>query len=407
MRINLFEMNPKTVQDGVGLAKIGPGSLFNEMLEGLQEKYGEDQQPLLSEEGDSLVQTLVEDIKKLVSFLTGEMKKGSEETEPHILESLLEQEDTNVVNPMVLLQRLDEFMSLMAEWPINHEHSLSIQQLNQLAKQLKSIVDNPEPRKFTPFNNFLRTDPESNLFFTAVHSESELPELEYSTDKHRESAFGQFVRPGSLPPVNNQIRGEQRFSLGLFPGRQDYREQAVSKISLDRDSPVSMGLTEIHTKQYLSRLLDSGLQEQQGRLLVRKLVSIIRKAHFSNANQTKQMTIRLHPEHLGLLRVELYQKEGEMIARIIASTQMAKKLLDSNVHHLKQGLANQNLQIEKVDVTHHQNIDRHPYSDSRQGQNDQRGEQNNDQAQEENENKGQSLEHFSILLNDALFETEV
>ncbi|MFS0643491.1 flagellar hook-length control protein FliK [Siminovitchia sp. 179-K 8D1 HS] len=404
-------------EDGPLAQKLGkdidpPDSLLLEEDGLLAQKLGKNVEPpasLFLEDDDSVIKKLIEDIQHLVSLLTAEIKQELEPIDPQRLEnmkqSLSELESTEMSDPLHFLQKLDEFISFVAESPMDHGHSISIQQLNQLAERLKSIADNPEGRKFIPFTGFLRTFPEWNNIVGMVQTENEMPESLTLPDKQKDSPFEPFTRPVVLPPANNQSRGEQQLNFGFVSGRQAYQEQAGSRISLDRDIALNTGLTEIHTKQYLSRLLDDGVREQEGRVLVRKLVSILRNAHFSNAHQTKQLTIRLYPENLGFLRVELFQKEGEMVARIIASTQMAKKMLDANLQHLKQGLANQNLQIEKVDVTHYQPAERHPFSDNRQGHNDPQGEQNRDQAQKEN--KENNEQHFTILLNDALFETKV
>lgn len=88
--------------------------------------------------------------------------------------------------------------------------------------------------------------------------------------------------------------------------------------------------------------------------------------------------------------------------RIYANGQ---KLLDSNLQQLKHGLVNHNIQIEKVDVTHQPNIEKHPYFDGKQGQKEQQEEQHSEQTQKEKKEKNE--QHFSIVLNDAIFETEV
>ncbi|WP_050181450.1 flagellar hook-length control protein FliK [Domibacillus robiginosus] len=74
-----------------------------------------------------------------------------------------------------------------------------------------------------------------------------------------------------------------------------------------------------------------------------------------NSNLTKmpngtKMLIKLYPEQLGSLRIELLQQNGVMTAKILSSTQTVKELLEQNAHQLKHAFAQQNVTVEKVDI---------------------------------------------------------
>lgn len=84
---------------------------------------------------------------------------------------------------------------------------------------------------------------------------------------------------------------------------------------------------------------------------VKSFENILNKANFSNANGVQKLLIRLNPENLGSLRIELVQKDGAMIAKILATTAQAKELLDRQVQGLKQAFTNQNIQVEKIDIS--------------------------------------------------------
>ncbi len=79
--------------------------------------------------------------------------------------------------------------------------------------------------------------------------------------------------------------------------------------------------------------------------------NLLSKAKFTNNNGVQRLFIKLNPENLGLLRIELIQKDGMMTAKIIASTKGAKELLDSQLQGLKQSFVNQNLPVEKVEIS--------------------------------------------------------
>ncbi|MFP3499343.1 flagellar hook-length control protein FliK, partial [Pseudomonas sp. SIMBA_059] len=60
--------------------------------------------------------------------------------------------------------------------------------------------------------------------------------------------------------------------------------------------------------------------------------------------------MKLYPENLGSIRIEIFQKDGVLSARLLASTSQAKELLDSQVHQLKTAFAQQNIQMDRIDI---------------------------------------------------------
>ena len=75
------------------------------------------------------------------------------------------------------------------------------------------------------------------------------------------------------------------------------------------------------------------------------------KANFTGANGVNKLLIKLNPEHLGSLRIELIQKDGMMTAKILATSAQAKDMLEKQIHGLKQAFNGQNIQIEKIEVS--------------------------------------------------------
>jgi len=85
--------------------------------------------------------------------------------------------------------------------------------------------------------------------------------------------------------------------------------------------------------------------------LLKSFENILSKAQFTNQNGIQKLLIKLNPENLGTLRIELVQREGVMMARIIASSNGAKELLDGQLHGLKQAFVNQNIPVEKIELS--------------------------------------------------------
>ncbi|WP_257350052.1 flagellar hook-length control protein FliK [Pseudalkalibacillus decolorationis] len=87
---------------------------------------------------------------------------------------------------------------------------------------------------------------------------------------------------------------------------------------------------------------------------VQELTKIINRGRMLTLpNGQTQLSIKLFPEQLGTLDVQIFQRNGEIAAKIIASTAQAKDLIESNLHQLRHSLGGQNIAVDKIEVTHH------------------------------------------------------
>ena len=88
----------------------------------------------------------------------------------------------------------------------------------------------------------------------------------------------------------------------------------------------------------------------QSEALAKEIQNLINRSQLSNSQGTIRLVLKLFPENLGQIRIEVMQKDGMMQARLLATTASGKELLDSNLHQLKTAFAAQNIQMERVDV---------------------------------------------------------
>lgn len=133
--------------------------------------------------------------------------------------------------------------------------------------------------------------------------------------------------------------------------------------------------------------------------LMKQFETILSKSQFLNSGGTQKLFIKLFPEHLGSIRVELFQKDQVMMARIITTTGTAKETLESHVHGLKQAFAAQNLSVDKIEIfqqpsQQERNFNRDPQQQHRQP---------DKQQQEEKKEKAE----FNISFEEVLLNTEV
>lgn len=133
--------------------------------------------------------------------------------------------------------------------------------------------------------------------------------------------------------------------------------------------------------------------------LMREMQMLFKRSNFGQAGGSTRMLIKLYPEHLGQIRIELHETNGVLSARILASTALAKGMLDSQMHQLRNALAQQNLQVERIDVT--QSIQESSKNEREQAFNEQfKREQQEESKQNNNtaEDEDMTFEEFMIEL---------
>lgn len=109
-----------------------------------------------------------------------------------------------------------------------------------------------------------------------------------------------------------------------------------------------------------------------------------------------QMTIRLAPEHLGMLTVKLQQQHGEMVAKIITSTKSAKELVEQSIHQLKQALPSLTIQVDRFEVYGEQMET--SFNRRQEENNHNRFEQDSKKEETENEDEKDSFKaHLNML----------
>lgn len=91
-------------------------------------------------------------------------------------------------------------------------------------------------------------------------------------------------------------------------------------------------------------------QPAQSEALLKEMQAIINKAQISQNQGITRLMIKLYPENLGTLRIELVQQNGMLTARMLASTASGREMIDNQLHQLKQAFVQQGLQVERIDV---------------------------------------------------------
>jgi flagellar hook-length control protein FliK len=132
--------------------------------------------------------------------------------------------------------------------------------------------------------------------------------------------------------------------------------------------------------------------------LLKQFEAILSKSQFLNSGGSQKLFIKLFPEHLGSIRVELFQKDQTIVAKIFTSTGTAKDALESQLSGLKQAFAGQNIAVERIEILQ-QSTPQERFLNKDSGQ---QHRQPDRREQEDGEDKGE----FSLVFEEAQLNAE-
>lgn len=186
-------------------------------------------------------------------------------------------------------------------------------------------------------------------------------------------------------------------SKKLFTEGNSSIEQS-SAIKTDGASGTLGFLPNMTRAEQLVLTMNSPERPVSAEQLMKQFESILAKSQFMNSGGTQKLFIKLFPEHLGSIRIELFQRDQTMMARIITTSGTAKETLESQINGLKQAFAAQNLSVDRIEVTQQQaQQERFLNKDSEQQQ-----RQSDRGQQEKKDDKGD----FNLSFEEALLNTE-
>ena len=135
--------------------------------------------------------------------------------------------------------------------------------------------------------------------------------------------------------------------------------------------------------------------------LIQQFESILSKSQLMNVGGNQKLFIKLYPEHLGALRVELIQKDSTLIAKFMTSTANAKDILESQIQSLKQAFSSQNIQIERIEISQQMNQQERYFNRESQQQQEQRQQREQDKLKQEQD------QTFTLSFEEELLNVEV
>ena len=139
----------------------------------------------------------------------------------------------------------------------------------------------------------------------------------------------------------------------------------------------------------------------QSEVLAKEIQSLLNRSQISNGPGTTKLLLKLYPENLGSIRIEIMQQDGVLSARLLTSTAMGKELLDNQLHQLKTAFANANIQMDRIDIAQSlQETDRNLKDQNHFGQQFKQQSEHDEHEQDDQEDDSETMSFSDYLINE-------
>lgn len=300
------------------------------------------------------VEKLATDLKGLLQDLSATLTGNKEQTSLQMSKQM--KELYSIAEQLIKIEK-------------NHPASTEVKQLLQQVKQ-----DTTSPKAFASFEQaFMNLKRRSNLSITNKYSHNA---------KVTSAEFGKWVE-------NSWAR------LGDFS--ESKKESSLKTISF---SPTADGMMTKQEQMVIKLNSTNQSDQSMPKQLIEEFQKVMNRSRFNMNKAGSQLSIKLNPGSLGDMMVKMTQQNGEMMVKIMVSTQAAKEMLEGNLNQLRHMFTPSQVQIEKQDLS--AQLDQ-SFTFEKEGEQ----QQDKDRQQEQSSNTAGEEDDESLSFHDVLMNEKV
>lgn len=346
------------------------------------------------ENGQELFDKAVLQTNTDIPEVIAEQLKLSKEVLKHKLEGLRES-----INPDVKIENLSSDLSVNAN-EVNSIQAL-IQTISMLQIKESTTLHGIDIQAFKALKLFDLLTAKQDFIGNKIDLKAFLGIVQEKLDGHLKNSlvFGQKEN------IIQKVFAPLADDLNIFKQKKLAGTELLTEAAPKMIGRFDAGLQGQIQLQALSKPEQLVLMNQQGRPLsadhlMEQFESILSKSSFLKTGGAQKLFIKLNPDHLGAIRVELIHKDSGIIAKILTSTASAKEILDSQINGLKQAFSSQNLQVERIEISQQMTQQDRAFNKEPQ-------QQGQGQRQHKEDNKQKPDSDFNNSLKEALLDAEV
>lgn len=211
------------------------------------------------------------------------------------------------------------------------------------------------------------------------------------------------MEPNTSSEETNKVASKDHSQTGQVQQtntKQIEIKQAETKQTDTQQTVQQADTPKANVSRTVTIQLPNADQATQAEELANRIEKLLNQSQIAKNQGLIKFQLKLNPENLGSIRIELVHKDGVLSARLLATTSVAKEMLDSQLHQLKNAFAQQNIQLDRLDI--HQAIQEKDLRDQNLFNNffNQQNQHNEQQEQKHSDEKDEETPSFQdFLLN--------
>lgn len=219
-------------------------------------------------------------------------------------------------------------------------------------------------------------------------------------------------KPVVSPTVHSMSVGAQ--SQNSKGGETEQSQKQTSSkqqpFLLRTDTSKVVWQSEMPKVQQLTLRVDTNGNQVNTESFMKNFEKLLASSSFMKNAMFNKLVIKLHPETLGTIRVELIQSQTSLVAKLHVQNEQVRSLIESHLSGLKNSFAAQNIQVDKFEISSNLDFEKFQKQAGRDflGNSDQSKKQN-DQSQDmrESEDEVQVITFKDYMENIKEFVEEV
>lgn len=340
---------------------------------------------------DEIIQVMVKDLPSLINLIAGYVEEGSlQEIELDVDECLVNPEQVLTINLLDLYTLIKEIDTTDdAEWKDSKAAGMA-----EAVKLAKILMLGTETQGIKP-----QDIPLTKELKQLLENISAKLEKISGTTNIEEKKSNLLTEKNSRISLDT-LRGTYTRIVGVEGNSSEKSKSVTMKSSEGNQGTLPFQMSKL--EQYVLTTEKSGQPVDQEQF-IKQFEKILNKANFTSSTGMQKLMIKLNPEHLGALRIEIIQKDSGLTARIMATTAKGKEMLDTQLQGLKQSFAGQGIQVDKIEISQTTSFqERFTPRDSDASQ-----QQRNQPREQKNEENDEPLNEFNDSFEEAILNFEV
>ncbi len=208
------------------------------------------------------------------------------------------------------------------------------EKIEKIHKQPRVLTDTLHEKRSAGFFAAVHAAPKSSVRdMEAVHKEEKGPLLNQLSWKR-----DVVLRNESMNRNSSKKDSEISFTANTAGGTLENNPSSFKSKEVPKIQEFSIDLGQVKS------------DHQQSDNLLNELQKIWSKASLSAEEGTSNLSIKLWPDQLGTISIEVRQQDNKTTAQVVVSSAKTKELLDANLFRLRQALTSQHVSVDQVDV---------------------------------------------------------